>query len=323
MNNFKTNKLAWCLTDGSAGMISQVRGLAEALNVNYELKVVKLNFPWSKLPVNLLPLSNKMFKNLEEFSLDGKAPDILISCGKRSIYASLFIKKKSIKRVFSIHIQNPRVKTNNFDIVVAPSHDNVIGDNVITTDLAINHITPKLLDKHAEKMKDSFGSIQKPICTVFIGGKSRNYKFDQSNVIELAKTLDKVMNNNNVQMFIVFSRRTDEFIKDYLKKKYPKQNIVWEGKENPYLALMHYSKYLICTSDSVSIISESVSAKKPVFIYKLPTSKRNNRIESFISTLVKKNYVKILSDRLEDHSNSYENETTEVAKTINERYSNQ
>ena len=323
MNNFKTNKLAWCLTDGSAGMISQVRGLAEALNVNYELKVVKLNFPWSKLPVNLLPLSNVMFKNLNDFNLDSKAPDILISCGKRSIYASLFIKKKSIKRVFSIHIQNPRVNTNNFDIVVAPSHDNVIGHNVITTDLAINHITPKLLDKHAEKMKDSFGSIQKPICTVFIGGKSRNYKFDQSNVIELAKTLDKVMNINDVQMFIVFSRRTDEFIKDYFKKKYSKQNIVWEGKENPYLALMHYSKYLICTSDSVSIISESVSAKKPVFIYKLPTSKRNNRIESFISTLVKKNYVRILSDRLEDYSNSYENETTEVAKTINERYSNQ
>ena len=323
MNNFKTNKLAWCLTDGSAGMISQVRGLAEALNVSYELKEVKLNFPWNKLPVNLLPLSNVMFQNLNDFNLDSTAPDILISCGKRSIYASLFIKKKSIKRVFSIHIQNPRVNTNNFDIVVAPSHDNVIGHNVITTDLAINHITPKLLDKHAEKMKDSFGSIQKPICTVFIGGKSRNYKFDQSNVIELAKTLDKVMNNNNVQMFIVFSRRTDEFIKDYLKKKYSKQNIVWEGKENPYLALMHYSKYLICTSDSVSIISESVSAKKPVFIYKLPTSKRNNRIESFISTLVKKNYVKILSDRLDDYSNSYENETTEVAKTINERYSNQ
>ena len=322
MNNFKTNKLAWCLTDGSAGMISQVRGLAEALNVNYELKVVKLNFPWSKLPVNLLPLSNMMFKNLSDFNLDSKAPDILISCGKRSIYASLFIKKKSIKRVFSIHIQNPRVNTNNFDIVVAPSHDNVIGDNVITTDLAINHITPKLLDKHAEKMKDSFGSIQKPICTVFIGGKSRNYKFDQSNVIELAKTLDKVMNNNNVQMFIVFSRRTDEFIKDYLKKKYSKQNIVWEGKDNPYLALMHYSKYLICTSDSVSIISESVSSKKPVFIYKLPSSKRYNRIDSFLSTLVEKNYVKILSDKLEDYSNSYTNETMEVARTINESYNN-
>jgi mitochondrial fission protein ELM1 len=322
MNNFKTNKLAWCLTDGSAGMISQVRGLAEALNVNYELKVVKLNFPWSKLPVNLLPLSNMMFKNLSDFNLASKAPDILISCGKRSIYASLFIKKKSIKRVFSIHIQNPRVNTNNFDIVVAPSHDNVIGHNVITTDLAINHITPKLLDKHAEKMKDSFGSIQKPICTVFIGGKSRNYKFDQSNVIELAKTLDKVMNNNNVQMFIVFSRRTDKFIKDYLKKKYSKQNIVWEGKDNPYLALMHYSKYLICTSDSVSIISESVSSKKPVFIYKLPSSKRYNRIDSFLSTLVERNYVKILSDKLEDYSNSYTNETMEVARTINESYNN-
>ena len=156
MNNFKTNKLAWCLTDGSDGMISQVRGLAEALNVNYELKVVKLNFPWNKLPVNFLPLSNMMFKNLGDFNLDSKVPDILISCGKRSIYASLFIKKKSIKRIFSVHIQNPKINTNNFDIVVAPSHDNMVGHNVITTDLAINHITPKLLNKHAEKMKDSY-----------------------------------------------------------------------------------------------------------------------------------------------------------------------
>ena len=53
MNNFKTNKLAWCLTDGSAGTISQVRGLAEALDINYELKEVKLVFPWNKLPVGL------------------------------------------------------------------------------------------------------------------------------------------------------------------------------------------------------------------------------------------------------------------------------
>ena len=116
--------------------------------------------------------------------------------------------------------------------------------------------------------------------------------------------------------------RTDKFIKDYLKKKYSKQNIVWEGKDNPYLALMHYSKYLICTSDSVSIISESVSSKKPVFIYKLPSSKRYNRIDSFLSTLVEKNYVKILSDKLEDYSNSYTNETMEVARTINESYNN-
>ena len=43
-------------------------------------------------------------------------------------------------------------------------------------------ITPKLLNKHAKKMKDSFRSIQKPICTVFIGGKSRNYKFMHSSL---------------------------------------------------------------------------------------------------------------------------------------------
>ena len=36
MKNFNNSKSAWCLTDGSAGMISQVKGLAEALKLNYK-----------------------------------------------------------------------------------------------------------------------------------------------------------------------------------------------------------------------------------------------------------------------------------------------
>ena len=37
MEKFNKHIRAWCVTDGSAGMNSQVRGLAEALNVNYKL----------------------------------------------------------------------------------------------------------------------------------------------------------------------------------------------------------------------------------------------------------------------------------------------
>ena len=320
MNNFKTNKLAWCLTDGSAGTISQVRGLAEALALNYELKEVKLIFPWNKLPVGLLPITKMMFKNLDDFYLESKLPDIIISCGKRSIYASLFIKKNTPNKIFSIHIQNPKIKTNNFDIIVAPSHDKIAGNNVIVTDLAINHVTPKLLDKHAQQMSERFASIQKPICTILIGGHSRNYKFDYSTLMNLGESIDNVIKNNDVRLFILFSRRTDKFIKEYLINKYSDKNYIWQGKENPYLALLHYSKFIICTSDSVSMISESISAHKSVYIFKLPSLKKNNRIENFILTILKKNYARILKGKLNDYSNPYNDETNEVVKNIIERY---
>ena len=320
MTNFK-NLRAWCLTDGSAGMISQVKGLADALNLNFEQKTIDLKFPWNKLPVGILPPSKIIFNNYRQISLESNIPpDIIISCGKRSIYASLHLKKSLKNKVFSIHIQNPRINPAYFDLVVAPAHDDLKGKNVLQTDLALNHINKSLLSKEAELYAAQFSKIEKPICAIFLGGQNRNYRFDISVVKVLADQVDKIIKNNDIQLYILFSRRTDEFIIEYLKERFLDQNIIWNGEGNPYLALMKFSKYLICTADSVSIISESISSTKPVYIFKLPSLKKNNRIEKFITMLLQKKYARLLGEKLEDFTNSYANETFQVARMIEERY---
>ena len=320
MTNFK-NLRAWCLTDGSAGMISQVKGLADALNLNFEQKTIDLKFPWNKLPVGILPPSKIIFNNYRQISLESNIPpDIIISCGKRSIYASLHLKKSLKNKVFSIHIQNPKINPAHFDLVVAPAHDDLKGKNVLQTDLALNHINKSLLSKEAELYADQFSKIEKPICAIFLGGQNRNYRFDMSVVKVLADQVDKIIKNNDIQLYILFSRRTDQFIIEYLKERFLDQNIIWNGEGNPYLALMKFSKYLICTADSVSIISESISSTKPVYIFKLPSLKKNNRIEKFITMLLQKNYARLLGEKLEDFANSYQNETFQVARMIKERY---
>ena len=322
MTNFK-NLRAWCLTDGSAGMISQVKGLADALNLNFEQKTIDLKFPWNKLPVGILPPSKIIFNNYRQISLESNIPpDIIISCGKRSIYASLHLKKSLKNKVFSIHIQNPKINPAHFDLVVAPAHDDLKGKNVLKTDLALNHINKSLLSKEAELYAAQFSKIEKPICAIFLGGQNRNYRFDISVVKVLADQVDKIIKNNDIQLYILFSRRTDQFIIEYLKERFLDQNIIWNGEGNPYLALMKFSKYIICTSDSVSIISESISSTKPVYIFKLPSLKKNNRIEKFITMLLQKNYARLLEEKLEDFTNSYENETFQVARMIEERYNN-
>ena len=320
MSNFK-NLRTWCLTDGSAGMISQVKGLAEALNADFEQKTINLKFPWNKLPVGILPISKIIFNNYEQISLETNAtPDIIISCGKRSVYASLYLKKLLKNKVFSIHIQNPKISPSKFDLVVAPSHDDLNGKNVIRTDLALNHINNNLLKKEAEHFADQFSKIEKPICSIFLGGQNRNYRFDVSVVKELADQVDLILKNNDIRLFILFSRRTDKFIIKYLKERFSDQNIIWNREGNPYLALMKYSKFIVCTTDSVSIISESISSTKPVYIYKLPSLKKNNRIDKFIAIITKKNYARLLGKKLDDFANSYENETFKVARMIEERY---
>ena len=136
-------KLIWTATDGSQGMISQVNGLAAHLSSNILEIETSLIFPWSKLQPGLLPIYKWIFKNDFDFTYK---PDILISCGRKSVYTSLYLKKIFKKNIITIHIQNPKVNPNNFDFVVAPNHDNLDGNNILKTRGAIHQFTQKKIN---------------------------------------------------------------------------------------------------------------------------------------------------------------------------------
>ena len=50
------------LTEGMHGMISQVEGLAKALDIEFTHQKVELNSFWKLIPPNLTPVSNVVFK---------------------------------------------------------------------------------------------------------------------------------------------------------------------------------------------------------------------------------------------------------------------
>ena len=87
---------------------------------------------------------------------------------------------------------------------------------------------------------------------------------------------------------------------------------------NILLSVSRSSKLFITLGKSSQNLS--ISSTKPVYIFKLPSLKKNNRIEKFITMLLQKNYARLLGEKLEDFTNSYENETFQVARMIEERY---
>ena len=92
------------LTEGMHGMISQVEGLANALDIDFTHHKVELNSFWKLIPPKLTPVSNFTFN-----SIDSKDFDIIISCGRKSVIPSICLKKNSKKKVYNIHIQDPKV----------------------------------------------------------------------------------------------------------------------------------------------------------------------------------------------------------------------
>ncbi len=54
---------ALLLTEGMHGMISQVEGMAKALNTEYSHKIVRLNFPWNLVSSKFTLISEIILKD--------------------------------------------------------------------------------------------------------------------------------------------------------------------------------------------------------------------------------------------------------------------
>ena len=130
---------ALLLTEGMHGMISQVEGMAKALTTEYSNKIVRLSFPWSLIPPKFTPISDIILKD-KTYSTENETPGLIISCGRKSVIPSILLKKKNPK-IFTIHIQDPKVSFKDFDVIIAPEHDNLNGDNLYSSKGSIHYIT--------------------------------------------------------------------------------------------------------------------------------------------------------------------------------------
>ena len=81
------------LIEGMHGMISQVEGLAKALDLEFTHQKVELNSFWKMIPPSFTPISNIVFKKFDSSDFD-----IIISCGRKSVIPSICLKKIQIKK---------------------------------------------------------------------------------------------------------------------------------------------------------------------------------------------------------------------------------
>ena len=145
---------ALLLTEGYHGMISQAEGLAKALQTEFQHKIVRLNWLWNYIPPKLTPISEIILKDKHYIS-ENKSFDLVISCGRKSVIPSVIIKKKNTS-IFTIHIQDPKINYKNFDVIIAPEHDDLKGENVISSKGSIHYITQSEIEKAKNYLVNKF-----------------------------------------------------------------------------------------------------------------------------------------------------------------------
>ena len=312
--NSKNFKI-WTLTDGSEGMLSQVLGLAQEFSNNIHQIKTELKFPWSILQPGILPIFKFIFKNKIP---DNNLPNLLISCGRKSVYLSVFL-KKNYSDIINIHIQNPKIAYKNFDYIISPNHDNIKGNNIINSVGAIHKFDyEKLL-----KIEENFDIPKKNLLSCLIGGQNQHYYFRENEAIELCNSIMKLKYKYpQTNLLIISSRRTSVRIKQIIKNKFNSISNLWLGNgKNPYEFALKYSSKFIVTSDSSSMISEAAISGKPIYVYNLPFKRKSKRFEKFHEEYKRLNITRDLNNisNFDDWSYSPLNESKRIAGIIKER----
>ncbi len=301
------------LTEGMHGMISQVEGLAKALDLNFIHEKIELSPFWKLIPPSLTPAKDFVFKNKIDREFN-----ILISCGRKSVIPSIFLKKKFGNKIMNIHIQDPKVSLNNFDYIIAPEHDGLTGQNVLTSKGAIHYLRHNELNENENYLK---ARIKKhKLVTLIVGGPNKYYNYDKLEIVNIFAKIEKNFIQNGYQLILIPSMRTPENIIEIAKNYFDKDQIIIDKVDKKaYLSSLKVANYIVVTCDSTSMISESAMTGKPIYVAQMKPIKRNYRFQKFFELFKSMNITKDLENTVEDWSYDKLNETDRISSYIKEQ----
>lgn len=311
--------VGWIVTPGEAGFESQGRGLAEALGLTPLFKRVRARWPWQRLPGRfwLDPLTR-----LAEGSdrLDPPWPDVVISCGKIAAPLAAAIRRASGGRIKAAHIQNPLMRLDRFDVVVAPRHDGIRGENVLSTVGAIHPVTPEKLGGAAAHWAAAFASLPRPLVGVLIGGSNGRFVLDPPTMSDFAARLAELARRHGAGLAVTPSRRTGPENKAVLAQALTGlPAFVWnEQGDNPYLGILALADAIVVTEDSVSMTSEALATGKPVHVMRLPGN--SARLRRFQHDLIAEGYTRPFTGALERWSYTPPDDTARAALICRQRF---
>ena len=299
------------LTEGLHGMISQVEGLAKALDLEYFHEKIELNNFWKLIPPSLTPVKKYVFKN----NID-KEFDIIISCGRKSVIPSIYLKKNSNKKIINIHIQNPKVSLNNFNYIIAPEHDGISGKNVISSKGALHYLTIEEIEKSRDYLQNK-SNTKKDILTLILGGPTKYYNYTTQNIKSIFSNIKNLTEKNNLHLIVIPSNRTPLETVLLAKSELMKDTTIIETVDKKaYLSALCLAKYIVVTCDSSSMISEAALTGKPVYVAMIETKRNDKRFKEFRKLFENMNILRKLDDKLETWSYEKLDEANRVSKLI-------
>lgn len=321
MTDLVRSVLCWAISDGAAGNELQALALARGLGLTPTRVRVTLREPWNLLAPRRLPGAASAIRDERGRPLDAPWPDIAIGCGRRAALVTRLLREWSDGRCFTVQILDPRIDSGAFDLVVAPQHDRVPGDNVLQTIGALNRVDGDFLGA----ARSDFSRLSEqpaPRTAVLIGGSTCAQRLDNAYFDALIERLAAHRQIDGGSFLVSVSRRTPASTVSRLRHAFAQfPGEFWSGPddgENPYAGFLAWADRIFVTPDSVNMISEACATGKPVYTF--APRPIVGKLAAFHAELVASGHLRRIDDPAHPAQPPPLAETAEIAALVSTRW---
>jgi hypothetical protein len=233
-------------------------------------------------------LLEKIKGRLQRAGIDGK--DVLfLSAGSSA--APYCLALACVTGAKSCTVMTPSVLgTKPFDFAVVPEHDQPgASENVLVTLGAPNRIRPELLEREKAILERRFPPRRPKRWGVLLGGDDKNYHVSPEWAESLMKILLEEARIVDADIYVTTSRRTSPETEHALKQtaggdpNVPMLLLASEDDWNPVPGMLGLCEQVLCTEDSVSMISEAATAGRRPIVLGVP---RKNNVAAHVAKIV-------------------------------------
>ncbi|WDI30425.1 mitochondrial fission ELM1 family protein [Hyphococcus flavus] len=308
----------WVLTDGKIGDDVQCLAIANALNSNFEKRVVSPRMPWA-LMSPWGPVDPREAPMAASGPLAGAPPAVVIASGRRAVPHALSLKRASAGRTRIVIMKDPRFGRGAADVLWAPAHDRLTGPNVISTLTSPHGLSEKIMAAR-QPSSANIGALPKPLLGFVLGGPSGGARYGDKQALELAAHLNSA-GNDFASIAITPSRRTPEkFLKALEERVAHERLYIWKGEgSNPYIDILGNADVLIVAADSHNMMSEALASRAGIYAWRPQGLSR--KLTWFVDQLEARGDVRPFEDKTEPFDRTPVDATPEIVEAIKARLS--
>lgn len=304
----------WLLSDSHAGNLRQAQALARALGVCASVPPLDPRRPWRWLAPRRLPGADYAFGPTFARAL-AHPPALAIGCGRQGALATRLLRERGAA---AVQILDPRADPRHWTLVVAPAHDALRGDNVITALGSLNPVDPAWLADAAARFPQ-LQALPQPRLALLLGGPTRHAPWTAQRLRGQLAVLRHYLQATGGSLLATVSRRTPAAAAAALREAARDiPGLVWEGDgTNPYPGLLAWADRIVCTPDSVNMLSEACATPAPVFV--LDPACAGGRVRRFLDMLLASGRIRPAGEELPRFDAIPLRETARVAAQVRAR----